>query len=312
MAVTHLAARPTAVLSHHKGEASVPQRGSAERSTQAASVNDIQFHTTRNSMAGSLSTSEQSRICLGAIECQETTSLQWPLKTFARLYIFDWDNTLCPTDWLCDLHCRHGQSVYTATLPCVALCSPSVQSRLAAHESSVKRLLHKCTERGQVAVISNATTVGLLKTMRLLPVVQRTLTELSMLAACQMPGSSTSRGVVSARDMCEPHGLPLEKWKDNALIRLVTSFIHKHPQQRHSIMTIGDQEFEHIALHKAAAHLSLKRGCDCHPKCIKFVESPSIETLTRQILSFTELLDRFADDDSGTYWMEVNHSISEP
>ncbi|KAL8273458.1 hypothetical protein Esti_002524 [Eimeria stiedai] len=115
--------------------------------------------------------------------------------------------------------------------------------------------------------------------------------------------------VVSARDMCEPLGLPLEKWKDTALIRLVTAFMHKFPQSSHSVMTIGDQEFEHIALHKAAAHLLLNCGWDCHPKCIKFLESPSLEALTRQTVSFTELLDRFADDESGTYLMQRDDAL---
>ncbi|KAL8440811.1 hypothetical protein Emag_007712 [Eimeria magna] len=117
--------------------------------------------------------------------------------------------------------------------------------------------------------------------------------------------------VVSARDMCEPLGLPLEKWKDTALIRLVTAFMRKCPQSSHSVMTIGDQEFEHVALHKAAAKLLLNCGWDCHPKCIKFLESPSLEALTRQALSFAELLDRFADDESGTYWMQSEDAFAQ-
>lgn len=105
--------------------------------------------------------------------------LRSPGESFARMYIFDWDNTLCPTDWLCELYSRCGQSVYTAKRPCAALCSPVIKSRLAVLETSVRRLLQKCTERGQVAILSNATSIGLLKTLRLLPLVQRTLTELS-------------------------------------------------------------------------------------------------------------------------------------
>lgn len=218
-------------------------------------------------------------------------------EAFARLYIFDWDNTLCPTDWLCELYSRCGQSVYTAKRPCAALCSPVIKSRLALLETSVRRLLQKCTERGQVTILSNATSVGLLKTLRLLPLVQRTLTELKV-------------QIVSARDMCEPHGLPLEKWKDTALIRLVTAFINKRPQQKHSIMTIGDQQLEHIALHNAAYHLQLSCGWECHPKCIKYVESPSLEALTRQTLFLTELLDRFADAESGTFCMQLKDVLS--
>lgn len=73
----------------------------------------------------------------------------------------------------------------------------------------------------------------------------------------------------------------------------------------------GDQEFEHIALHNAAAHLLLNWGWECHPKCIKYVENPSLEALTRQTLSFTDLLDRFADEESGTYWMQRDEAFLE-
>ncbi|CDJ50027.1 hypothetical protein, conserved [Eimeria brunetti] len=220
-----------------------------------------------------------------------------PGETFARLYIFDWDNTLCPTDWLCELYSRCGQSVFTAKRPCAALCSPVIKSSLAVLEASVRGLLQKCAERGQVTILSNATSIGLLKTLRLLPLVQKTLTELKV-------------QVVSARDMCEPRGLPLEKWKDTVLIRLVTAFINKRPQQKHSIMTIGDQQLEHVALHNAANHLQLSCGWECHPKCIKYVESPSLEALTRQTLFLTELLDRFADDESGTFCMQLKDVFS--
>lgn len=215
------------------------------------------------------------------------------VDTFARLYIFDWDNTLCPTDWLCELYSNCGQSVYTARGPCSALCSTAVQSRLAAFESSVRHLLQKCKNRGQVTILSNATTIGLLKTLSLLPVVRKTLAELKV-------------QVVSARDVCEPRGLPLEEWKDTVLIQLVSAFIRKCPQQKHSVMTIGDQDLEHIALHRAAAHLLLNRGWQCYPKCIKYVENPSVEALTRQTLSLSDLIDRFADDEIGTYWMQKN------
>ncbi|XP_026190430.1 uncharacterized protein LOC113146649 [Cyclospora cayetanensis] len=234
---------------------------------------------------------------------KDTTGLLLPLTglntAFARLYIFDWDNTLCPTDWLCELYSSFGQSVYTAKRPCAALYSPATRARMAALESSVRLLLQKCRERGQVAIVSNATSIGLLKTLMLLPTVQKTLTELQV-------------QIVSARDMCEPHGLPLEKWKDTALIRLVTAFIHKRPKQKYSIMTIGDQQLEHIALHNAAAYLLRNRGWECHPKCIKYLENPSLETLTLQTLSLTDLLDRFADEESGTYWMQCDELSSFP
>lgn len=111
--------------------------------------------------------------------CCSLVPLQPSFDTFARLYIFDWDNTLCPTDWLCQLYARYGLSVYTAKRPCAALLSPVIRSRLAALESSVRRLLQKCRERGQVAILSNATSIGLIKTLRLLPLIQRTVTELS-------------------------------------------------------------------------------------------------------------------------------------
>lgn len=123
-------------------------------------------------------------------ECTDTRNraylmpLRSPLEPFARFYIFDWDNTLCPTDWLCELYYSCGQSVYTAKRPCPALCSPVIRSRLAVLESSVRRLLQKCTERGQVTILSNATSIGLLKTLKLLPLIQRTLTELSEPSVC--------------------------------------------------------------------------------------------------------------------------------
>ncbi|CDI87225.1 hypothetical protein, conserved [Eimeria praecox] len=261
---------PAAVATFHQiADSPVHGTSSGGLKTEASPVRAL------TSMDSSGSLAESTELW----QLAHVVPLRSPAEAFARLYIFDWDNTLCPTDWLCELYSRCGQSVYTAKRPCAALCSPVIKSRLAVLETSVRRLLQKCTERGQVVILSNATSIGLLKTLKLLPLVQRTLTELKV-------------QVVSARDMCEPHGLPLEKWKDTALIRLVTAFINKCPQQKHSIMTIGDQQLEHIALHNAANHLQLSCGWECHPKCIKYVESPSLEALTRQTLFLTELVDR--------------------
>ncbi|CDJ31445.1 uncharacterized protein EMH_0009090 [Eimeria mitis] len=279
---------PAAVASFQQIAESPPHRALGRR--LQAEAGPVRVLTSMDS-SGSLSESAELR------QPSQVAPQRVPGETFARLYIFDWDNTLCPTDWLCELYSRCGQSFYTAKRPCAALCSPVIKNRLAVLESSVRRLLQKCTERGQVTILSNATSIGLLKTLRILPLVQRTLTELKV-------------QVVSARDMCEPRGLPLEKWKDTALIRLVAAFINKRPQQKHSIMTIGDQPLEHIALHNAANHLQLSCGWECHPKCIKYVESPSLEALTRQTLFLTELLDRLADEESGTFCMQLTDVFS--
>lgn len=79
-----------------------------------------------------------------------------------------------------------------------------------------------------------------------------------------------------------------------------------------SVFSAGDQDLEHIALHRAAAHLLLNYEWQCYPKCIKYVENPSVETLTRQTLSLTDLIDRFADDEVGTYWMQKNKITGHP
>lgn len=76
------------------------------------------------------------------------------------------------------------------------------------------------------------------------------------------------------------------------------------------LLNAGDQQFEHIALHNAANHLQLTLGWECHPKCIKYVESPSLEALTRQTTFLTELLDRFADEESGTFCMQLEDVYS--
>lgn len=128
-------------------------------------------------------TSLCSQMSLSSLEDSTTTPtsnrVPQQAESFARLYVFDWDNTLCPTDWLCELYARNGMSVYTAKRPCPSLYTSEVRSALNAFENNVRRLLLKCSKRGQVSIMSNATTVGLIKTLKLLPTVHRTLTELS-------------------------------------------------------------------------------------------------------------------------------------
>ncbi|CBZ55887.1 conserved hypothetical protein [Neospora caninum Liverpool] len=215
---------------------------------------------------------------------------------FARYYVFDWDNTLCPTDWLSGLYGQNGLNLYMSKRPCPALSSPVLKSKMDLLQNSVRRLLLKCKEKGEIAIMSNATSVGLIKTLRLLPVIHRTVNELRI-------------AVVSARDMCEPHGLPLEDWKDTALIQMLLDFAGRHVNHKLSVMTIGDQDFEHIALHNASEYLQSQFGRDPHPKCIKYVESPTIDTVTKQTSIFTELIDQFADDESGTYLMEQDSAM---
>ncbi|KFG53898.1 hypothetical protein TGFOU_246110 [Toxoplasma gondii FOU] len=215
---------------------------------------------------------------------------------FARFYVFDWDNTLCPTDWLSELYGQNGSNLYMSKKPCPALSSPVLKSKMDLLQNSVRTLLLKCKEKGEVAIMSNATSVGLIKTLRLLPVIHRTVNELRI-------------AVVSARDMCEPHGLPLEDWKDTALVQMLLDFAGRHANQKLSVMTIGDQDFEHIALHNASEYLQSQFGRDSHPKCIKYVESPTIDIVTKQTAIFIELLDQFADDESGTYLMEQDSAM---
>ncbi|PFH38323.1 hypothetical protein BESB_006640 [Besnoitia besnoiti] len=218
---------------------------------------------------------------------------------FARYYVFDWDNTLCPTDWLCQLYGQSGLNLYISKKPCQALSSPALKSKMDLLQTSVRRLLLKCKEKGEIAIVSNATSVGLIKTLGLLPLIHRTVDELRI-------------AVVSARDMCEPHGLPLEEWKDTALIQMLVDFAGRHVNHKLSVMTIGDQDFEHIALHNASEYLQTQFGRDSHPKCIKYVESPSIDAVTKQTAIFTELVDQFADNESGTYLMEQDGAMTRP
>ncbi|PHJ18121.1 hypothetical protein CSUI_008054, partial [Cystoisospora suis] len=97
---------------------------------------------------------------------------------FARYYVFDWDNTLCPTDWLCELYGRNGMNLYLSKKPCQALQSPALKPKLDLLQNTVRKLLLKCRDKGEIAIMSNATTVGLIKTLRLLPVIHRTVNEL--------------------------------------------------------------------------------------------------------------------------------------
>lgn len=169
-----------------------------------------------------------------------------------KMIIFDWDDTLLPSSWLCS----EGLRLDTVEIPLKA------QLKLRELEGAVTSILEHGLRNGEVIIITNAETGWVeLSAQKFFPGVVTILTRLQ---------------VVSARSMYEHQfpGSPCD-WKVQAFSRAVRSRFLSAPGH---VLSLGDSLHERNALHQVVSSIS-----SVNSKSIKFVEHPTLEQLHRQI-----------------------------
>lgn len=169
------------------------------------------------------------------------------------LLLFDWDDTIFPTSWLCaEKLLENGAAV-----------SAEQRTELQRVSESAASLLRTATELGKVVIVTNAQQGWVeMSSEKYLPSLVPLLEDLD---------------VVSARSNHEDETCsdPSE-WKCKAF-EMEIDLCCWSPGQRRDVISIGDSMHEHRALQRSTQHVP-----NCHGKTVKFLSKPSVKRLVQQ------------------------------
>lgn len=173
--------------------------------------------------------------------------------------ILDWDDTILTTTRLTSRYSVFGINA-TKPLP------TTLQRELCALEKDAIRLLEVCQERGRTVIVTNAAKGWVQQSgRRFIPRV---------VDAIGASGIQVVSAQAAFAHTC-PSGDPAE-WKKKAFLRELTG-------KNINLVSVGDSIFE-----REAAHFASKQSHVETTKTVKFIDSPSIEQLRRQIVTVTE------------------------
>ena len=155
---------------------------------------------------------------------------------------------------------------------CLAASKPlpaSLTRDLALLEEDVLRLLNACQQRGRCVIVTNAAKGWVQQSgRRFVPRVVKHLVDQQISVVSAQAAFAAS---------C-PSGDPAD-WKKKAFLRELTG-------SNINMVSIGDSIFE-----REAAHFASKQSRVGTTKTVKFVDSPTIEQLRRQLATLTGKID---------------------
>jgi hypothetical protein len=218
-------------------------------------------------------------------------------KPEETLLIFDWDDTLCPSNWA-------KQVGLTSYGPDGRPLKFSLyQKELSALSWSVHATLKAAMSKGKVIIVTNAEEGWIeLSCRRWMP----TLCELLRSIQC-----------VSARSTWEPHGLkaPFD-WKAMEFEKVIERFYSKRLHQSwKNVLSIGDSPHERDALIRATCGslpvdvYDRRKRSRCRTKTIKFKVRPTIEELTQELNVLAESMEFLVNHDDSLDIMLGPHSV---
>lgn len=96
--------------------------------------------------------------------------------------------------------------------------------------------------------------------------------------------------MISARSTFEPRGVQSPAgWKTFAFKEVINAFYSRYPNQRwKNVLAIGDGRADREALHRVTEE-RLAEGC--RQKNVKFLVKPSLDTLKKQLMLLTDVLE---------------------
>ena len=195
--------------------------------------------------------------------------------------ILDWDDTLLTTTRLTSRFSVFGEG---ATKPLPASLTP----QLHALEKDVIQLLESCIGRGRTVIVTNAAEGWVQQSgRRFVPRVIEVIAKHNI---------SVVSAQAAYKHTC-PSGDPAD-WKKKAFMRevkLAAALLHlepgAHPGERINLVSIGDSIFE-----REAAHFVSSKSKNVEAtKTVKFIDSPTIAQLRRQLVTATEKLPMICD-----------------
>jgi hypothetical protein len=178
------------------------------------------------------------------------------MNRYKSLIILDWDDTLFPTSWI--------------NKNKIDLTNETQQQKHIVFFSKLDSILYdlfsKITKSATVIIVTNAVVRWILLSSVMIPNTQKLLRD--------------HVTVLSARDIYQSkYPNDMHVWKKALFQNIVQEHFDKYPYQ--NIISIGDAEYEFIALTDLYHHQHVKNGRLL--KSIRFVRDPSFKSILDQL-----------------------------
>eukprot|EP00928_Gymnodinium_smaydae_P026408 TRINITY_DN20751_c0_g1_i1.p1 TRINITY_DN20751_c0_g1~~TRINITY_DN20751_c0_g1_i1.p1 ORF type:complete len:680 (+),score=150.05 TRINITY_DN20751_c0_g1_i1:109-2148(+) len=216
------------------------------------------------------------------------------------IIFFDWDDTLCPTNWIqtdkrvdwktrcpafddASLLLEPSSSATGEASPCRSRIT--MAEALRQHEAAVIALLRVAAAAGHVVIVTLAQ-VGWLETSieNFMPGVAPVLRELGVEVIYARKAVPVRRIKAALADQRDPWAV----MKEGAMRKALKRFYSRRPKQSwKNCLSIGDSQVEAEALAELTfTRVQLNDKGEQRPvrcKTVKFVEDPSLEQLTQEV-----------------------------
>ena len=177
-----------------------------------------------------------------------------------NIFIIDWDDTLFPTSWVKKYKIKDYEkyNLYFLEL-----------------DKTVKTLLEKIYKMGNIYIVSNATITWIKKGLNNLQLTKEFI-------------EKNDIEIISARDIYSNKNIIPNEWKKNIFKNIIDMCINENNEYDKNntylnIMSLGDADFEYIALVKLHNYLNNIKYDNYFLKNIRFIENPTFNSLIEQI-----------------------------
>jgi len=223
------------------------------------------------------------------------------LKPEQTIILFDWDDTLCPSNWI-----RENRPALSFFKP--APQDERFQRPLRELQKSVEATLILAMKLGKVVIVTNAMEPWVETSCRnFLPQLVPLVSQIPVLYArsiydslgldsskrqqqqqAAMPGMYTATGQnklagMNARLQMQMDELAPQRWKELAFEQEITGFYSRYAHQSwKNVISIGDSIFERDAVRRVVVNRTLTNK-KCRTKTAKLLDEPEVDELIAQV-----------------------------
>lgn len=226
------------------------------------------------------------------------------IKPEQTIILFDWDDTLCPSNWI-----RENRPALSFFKPCPP--DEKYQRPLQELQKHVEATLRLAMKMGKVVIVTNAMEPWVETSCRnflpaLVPIVSQiqviyarsVFDTMACEAAKKSPARSASPGralpglfAASGQNKLASHSqlshqrdeLAPQKWKELAFEQEITGFYSRYERQSwKNVISIGDSIFERDAVRHVVVNRPTSKK-KCRTKTAKLLDEPEIDELVAQV-----------------------------
>lgn len=221
------------------------------------------------------------------------------LKPEQTIILFDWDDTLCPSNWI-----RENRPVLSFFKP--APTDEKFQRPLRELQVSVEATLKLALKLGKVVIVTNAMEPWVETSCRnFLPQLVPIVSQIPVVYArsvydsigvdrprpapqAAMPGMYAANGhnklgAINARLHVQSDELAPQRWKELAFQQEIDGFYSRYSHQSwKNVISIGDSIFERDAVRRVVVNRPLTHK-KCRTKTAKLLDEPEVDELIAQV-----------------------------